>query len=130
MWFAYALRSERDGGLYIGMTCDVERRLKEHNSGYNRSTKSRAPLRLIYSEQCASRIEAREREKYLKSGKGREFLKSWNGMGGGNSTVESHSSKVMVAGSNPVPRSSLPGGAGSVGLREFEKADGPGKNTQ
>ena len=105
MWFAYALRNDQDGWLYIGMTSDLERRLWEHNKGYNRSTKYRVPLRLIYSERCASRSEARELEKYLKSGKGREFLRSQQESGGGNSTVESHSSKVMVAGSNPVPRS-------------------------
>ena len=76
MWFAYALRSRKDGGLYVGMAMDVEGRLKEHNRGYNQSTRSRVPFTLIYSEKCASRGEAREREKYLKSGKGRDFLKS------------------------------------------------------
>ena len=88
--------------MYIGLTSDVRKRLVEHNSGYNRSTKSRLPFSLIYVEKCGSRAEARERERFLKSGKGREFLR---GLSGGNSTVESHSSKVMVAGSNPVPRS-------------------------
>jgi putative endonuclease len=75
MWFTYALQSKRDGWLYIGMTSDVNRRLQEHNRGYNRSTWSRVPFVLFYVEQCASRTEAREREKYLKSGKGREFLR-------------------------------------------------------
>ena len=76
MWFVYALRSRKDGWLYIGMTSDLERRLKEHNSGYNRSTRSRSPFDLIYSEPCSSRAEAREREKFLKGGKGREFLRT------------------------------------------------------
>ena len=75
MWFAYALRSGSDGGFYVGMTSDIERRVKEHNSGSNRSTRSRVPFTLFYSEQCASPREAREREKYLKSGQGRDFLK-------------------------------------------------------
>ena len=74
MWFAYALKSKKDGGLYIGMSSDLERRLLEHNRGYNRSTKSRAPFSLIYSQEYSSRTEARRREKYLKSGVGREFL--------------------------------------------------------
>ena len=77
MYDVYALQSKRDGGLYVGMSCDVERRLEAHNRGYNRSTRSRAPFELIYTEQCSSRIEARAREKFLKSGKGREFLKKW-----------------------------------------------------
>ena len=75
MWFAYALRSDKDRGLYVGMTSNVERRVTEHNRGYNRSTKSRGPFSLIYFEECGSRREAREREKYLKSGIGRDFLK-------------------------------------------------------
>jgi putative endonuclease len=76
MWFAYALRSKRDGWLYIGMSSDVSRRLEEHNRGYNRSTKARVPFELFYVEECGSRMQAREREKFLKSGKGREFLRS------------------------------------------------------
>ena len=81
-WFAYVLRSDKDGGLYVGMAMDVEGRLREHNGGYNQSTRSRVPFRLIYAEQCASRGEARGREKYLKSGKGRDFLKSQVQAGG------------------------------------------------
>ena len=106
VWFAYALTSEKDGSLYIGMTSNVERRVTEHNRGYNVSTKSRRPFKLIYCEECGSRGEAREREKFLKTGTGRRLLKTQQS--GGNSTVESHSSKVMVAGSNPVPRSNRP----------------------
>jgi putative endonuclease len=81
-WFAYVLRSQKDGGLYVGMAKDVEGRVKEHNRGYNSSTRSRVPLTLIYFEKCVSREKAREREKYLKSGKGREFLKSQAGVVG------------------------------------------------
>ena len=75
MWFTYAIRSVKDGWLYIGMASDVERRIKDHNAGYNRSTKSRRPFDLVYVEQCGSRVDARAREKFLKSGIGREFLK-------------------------------------------------------
>jgi putative endonuclease len=76
MWFAYALQSKSDGWLYIGMSSDVDRRVVEHNRGYNRSTRSRTPFELFYVEECGSREEARRREKYLKGGKGREFLRS------------------------------------------------------
>jgi putative endonuclease len=74
--FVYALQSERDKGIYIGMAADVERRVKEHNAGYNRSMRSRRPFRLFYGEECGSHAEAREREKFLKSGQGRDFLRS------------------------------------------------------
>jgi putative endonuclease len=76
MRFVYALQSKKDGWLYIGMTSDVKRRLQEHNRGYNRSTKARTPFELVYVVETGSRHEAREREKFLKSGKGREFLRS------------------------------------------------------
>jgi putative endonuclease len=74
-WFVYALQSQKDGGLYVGMTSDVGRRLEEHNRGYNRSTQSRTPFQLIYVEECESRQRAREREKFFKTGKGREMLR-------------------------------------------------------
>ena len=111
MWFAYALRSEKDRGLYIGMTSNIERRMAEHNRGYYRSTKSRTPFTLICCEEFETRAQPRDRERFLKCNKGREFLRRQQS--GGNSTVESHSSKVMVAGSNPVPRSKFRGMAGS-----------------
>jgi putative endonuclease len=76
MWCTYALRSKKDGWLYIGMSSDVEKRVEQHNRGYNRSTRSRTPFELFHVEQCRSREEARKREKFLKSGKGREFLRA------------------------------------------------------
>ncbi len=48
----------------------------EHNNGENRSTKACKPFVLIYTEQYLIRAEARKREKYLKSGVGKEFLKA------------------------------------------------------
>ena len=65
-----------DGRIYVGFTNDVERRIREHNQGLTKSTKGYRPWELIYKEELASRIEARAREKYLKSGVGKEFLKS------------------------------------------------------
>ena len=62
------------------MTSNFERRLKEHNSGQNKSTKSFVPYDVIFTEKFETRIEARQREKYLKSGSGREFIKAkWPG---------------------------------------------------
>ncbi len=59
------------------MTSDVERRVGEHNKGYVFSTKGYIPWNLIYIEDCGNvRINARNKEKYLKSGVGKEFLKS------------------------------------------------------
>ena len=50
-------------------------RIKTHNSGKVKSTKHYRPFKLVYREEVSSRVEAREREKYLKSAAGRIFLK-------------------------------------------------------
>ncbi|MBU4315455.1 GIY-YIG nuclease family protein [Patescibacteria group bacterium] len=76
----YVLASLNDGTLYIGITKNLEQRLHQHNAGYNRSTKHKAPYRIILTEEHATYIEARQREKYLKSGCGREFIKKYAGM--------------------------------------------------
>ena len=64
MWFAYALRSLSDGWFYVGMTSRLETRVKEHNAGYNRSTRSRVPFDLVYAEPSDTRLAARARERY------------------------------------------------------------------
>ncbi len=75
MFYVYAIQSEKDGRIYVGMTKDIEIRLKEHNSGKTRSTKRYMPWRLIYKEACNDRVQARKREKYFKSGIGKKTLK-------------------------------------------------------
>ncbi len=66
MFYVYILKSKKDGGLYVGFTNDLNRRLKEHNSGSTFSTKSRIPFELIYFEGYKDRIDAEHREKMLK----------------------------------------------------------------
>ncbi|PJA36844.1 MAG: endonuclease, partial [Candidatus Zambryskibacteria bacterium CG_4_9_14_3_um_filter_42_9] len=61
---------------YVGFSKFIDRRLKEHNSGYIFSTKGYRPWKLLYSEIVNNRNGARFREKYLKSGIGKEFLKN------------------------------------------------------
>ena len=74
-YYVYVIKSAIDGRLYKGMTEDIERRLKEHNFGNQKSTKAFLPWRVVFYKEFNSRKEAREYEKYLKSGSGREFLK-------------------------------------------------------
>ena len=71
----YVLRSEQDGRFYVGMSSDVEKRIIAHNSGRTKSTKGYRPWKLIHLEDHAERILARKREKYLKSGYGKQWLK-------------------------------------------------------
>ena len=76
MMFVYVLRSEQDGRLYVGMSADVEKRLREHNSGRTKSTKGYRPWNLVHKEAFPDRETARKREKYLKSGYGKQWLKT------------------------------------------------------
>ncbi|MBB6327054.1 putative endonuclease [Algoriphagus iocasae] len=76
MFTVYALKSEKDGRIYVGFTQDINRRLKEHDSGKTKSTKGLVPWFVIFTEEVETREEARAREIYLKSGVGKEYLKS------------------------------------------------------
>jgi putative endonuclease len=66
----YILQSLKDNKYYVGMTGDLAKRLAYHNAGRVRSTKFRVPFKMVYSEKFETRLEAREREKYLKSYQG------------------------------------------------------------
>ena len=72
----YAIKSSFDNRIYVGFTADLENRLNEHNQGKTKSTKGFRPWYLIYEEKAETREEARRREKYFKSGCGKEFLKN------------------------------------------------------
>jgi len=75
MYCVYVLLSLKDNKFYIGFTSDLERRLREHNSGKNISAKSRLPLKLIYYETHLSKTDAMRRERYFKTTKGKSTLK-------------------------------------------------------
>ncbi len=75
MPFVYILLSEKSRKTYTGSTTDLERRIKEHNSGNHSFTKRYIPWKIIYKEECPSLTQARKREKYLKSCAGRKFIK-------------------------------------------------------
>ena len=72
----YAIVSLTNKEIYVGMALSAEQRLKEHNNGKNRYTKGLRPWKLFKIEYFPDWKEARIREKYLKSGAGKEFLKS------------------------------------------------------
>jgi len=69
----YIIKSTINNRLYKGLTTDLERRIQEHKSGKTKLTSPYKPWNLVYYEKFNSREEARE--KYFKSGIGREFLK-------------------------------------------------------
>jgi len=75
-YYVYVLRSLRDKGLYIGSTRDLRVRFRLHNDGAVRSTSPRRPFELIFYEAYRSQYDAKRREVYLKSTKGRTALKT------------------------------------------------------
>lgn len=61
--------------IYVGITNDIERRVGQHQSGKEKTTAPYKPFEIILTESFTSRIDARTREIYLKSGIGKEYLK-------------------------------------------------------
>ena len=75
MFYTYVLLSSKDKELYIGWTNDLKARLETHNAGLVLATKNRIPLKLVYYEACLEKELAIIREKQLKTGFGRAYLK-------------------------------------------------------
>ena len=75
MFQVYILRSKLLGRFYVRHTDNLERRVSEHRNGYNRSTRLAKDWDVIHTESFESRILAAKKEKYLKSGRGRELIK-------------------------------------------------------
>ncbi|MBI3983781.1 GIY-YIG nuclease family protein [Candidatus Microgenomates bacterium] len=73
-YYAYVLANHRKNFLYIGFTTDLRSRFDSHNLGKIRSTRSYRPLKLIHYEAYAEKSDAKRREKYLKSNRGRTTL--------------------------------------------------------
>jgi putative endonuclease len=75
VFYVYVLRSARDNGLYIGFSTNLRAR-RQHQNGESFTTKSRGPWKLIYYEAYTEREDAEGRERFLKSGAGRRFLRT------------------------------------------------------
>ncbi len=76
MQYVYVLRSTKDGKWYTGCTENLRKRFSEHKVGKVLSTKGRGPFVLIYYEASLNAEDAFAREKYLKSGMGKRYLKN------------------------------------------------------
>jgi len=66
MFLVYALKSLNRNYIYVGLTDNIERRIRQHNSGQSKTIKPYAPFELIYTKGFETRMEARMHEKYLK----------------------------------------------------------------
>ena len=76
MCYTYVLRSGRDKRFYTGAARDLRARMKDHAEERVRSTARRRPLRLIYYEAGHDVDDAFRRERFLKTGKGKRFLRN------------------------------------------------------
>ncbi len=75
MHFTYVLRSLKDHKWYIGHTSNLRKRVSAHQTGNVISTKNRRPFELVFYEAFKSIEDARRRERYFKTAKGKTTLK-------------------------------------------------------
>lgn len=78
-WTVYILLSERDGGIFVGHTEDLQLAMAEHEAGAKRETKYRLPVKLIHTERAKSFKQVKMREAYWRSPKGEREIESWVG---------------------------------------------------
>ena len=75
MWYVYILESQKDKKWYTGISNDLRKRFSQHARGLSTWTKGRGPFELIYYEASRDEYDARAREKYLKSGPGKLYIR-------------------------------------------------------
>ena len=74
MFHVYVLKSEKTGRRYVGSCENLETRLRRHNLGHSKATHHGAPWTLVHTEMFCNRADATRRERYYKSGRGRDEL--------------------------------------------------------
>ena len=92
MFYVYVLRSGKTGRRYVGSCEDLDDRLQRHNGGESKATKHGVPWTLLHVKNFATRAAALARERYYKSGRGRDELNQ----------LQERLPRRQVAGSNPV----------------------------
>lgn len=75
-YYVYILQSFKNNKWYTGFTNNLRKRFKQHNNNESTYTKGRGPFKLIYYEASLHEEDAKAREKYLKSGMGKRYLKN------------------------------------------------------
>jgi len=75
MFYVYVLQNN-EKLWYTGYTSDLRKRFSQHNTKKSKYTKNRGPYKLIYYEACINEKDAKSREKYLKSGMGKRYIKN------------------------------------------------------
>ncbi len=75
-FYVYIPQSYKNNNWYTGYTHDLRKRFNEHQNNKSSYTKGRGPFKLIYYEASLYEEDAAAREKYLKSGLGKRYLKN------------------------------------------------------
>lgn len=76
MYYVYILISKKDKRFYIGYTRSLKERIKRHNSKRVPATKNRLPVILVFYEAYLKSSDAKRRERYFKTTKGKATLKN------------------------------------------------------
>lgn len=75
-YYTHVLQSKKSGKWYTGYASDLRKSFNQHNANVFGYTKGRGPFELIYYEACKNEADAKTRERYLKSGPGKRYLKN------------------------------------------------------
>jgi len=75
MYFTYIIQSTKNNSWYYGSTDNLDRRVNEHNTGQNKSTKNKGPWKLIFKRPFETRLEAVRFEMKLKKLRNKKFIK-------------------------------------------------------
>lgn len=104
IYYVYALKSLKHNYIYVGLTNNLERRIKQHNQGKERTTRAYKPFKVIKTYSFGSRQEARNFEKYLKSTTGKRELR---GRSGGMADASDSKSDVLYGCGGSTPPSGI-----------------------
>ena len=75
-YYTYVLRCKKAKTFYTGTTNNLLKRIDQHNKGEVYSTRRKLPINLIYAEACLNKEDAYRRERYLKTGMGKRYIKN------------------------------------------------------
>jgi len=75
MFYVYVLKSLQKDWMYIGYTANLEKRFSEHQKGLSAATKPYKPFELVFYEAYKSKGDAKRREEYFKTSKGKRSLR-------------------------------------------------------
>ena len=80
IYYLYILQSMKDNTFYVGSTSNLEDRLNRHNTGRSKSTRSKLPWMLVYTESFKNKSDAYKRELEIKKWKSRKMIEKLIGL--------------------------------------------------